>query len=78
MASFEEEGTMFQYDIHCHEIVEILFGIICLKFGKRPIAIHLHDGHYVLQYRFQTDSGKGIGVDDGYTWGHGYKLEMRN
>ena len=78
MASFEEECAMLQHDIHRNEIVEILFGIVCLKFGKRPIYVHLHDGHDILQYRLQSDSCKGIGIDDGYSWGHDYKLGKRN
>ena len=52
VAMAEKESAIFKHYVHSHEIMEILFGIVCLKFGKRPEGVNLHDRYDVLQQVF--------------------------
>jgi len=43
-----KELAMLEHDAHCHEVVEIMLGMIGLKLSHASIGVNGHDGHDVL------------------------------
>lgn len=43
VAMVEKERAVLKHYVHSHEIVEIFFRIVCLKFGKGTKCVNLHD-----------------------------------
>ena len=61
-----KEQTIFQHNVHGHEIMVILIQLPCQQFGKRAIHIDSDNGHHMKQNVLQPYRGKRVGVNNSY------------
>ena len=73
---FGEELAILQHDVHRHEVVEILLGMIGLKLAHGAKCIDRHDGQDVLQNMFQSKHSQCVWVDDGNAWSSLLKIHI--